>query len=346
MPRCDDAQTYITCLKREWESRSHEIDANPRTIYLGGGTPSSLTIAQLTEIIKFLPTTNVEEFTIEVNPEDVSEDFAKFIATSPINRVSMGVQSLIDSELKAVGRRHTAADAVKAVDLLQNAGINNISLDLIFGLPVQNIDSWIHSVEGVLALNPQHLSAYSLMLEQGTRLWAQVQAGKLNETTQELSEEMYNILCKAATDAGMEHYEISNFAKPGYRSLHNSSYWNLTPYLGLGVAAHSFDGKIRRYNPSNLRLYTQKQPCYEEESTTTTDRVNEYLLIRLRTTEGLDLTQYKYLFGTNETNRMLKQAQRHLVTGFLIRENDRLWIPESHWLTSDPIIMDLFCDGD
>lgn len=342
-PVRSDYKKYVKALEREFNSRKNEIFMPPSTIYLGGGTPSILPPAQLRDILGFLPLEKAEEITIEVNPEDVTESFAEFLSTTPVNRVSMGVQSMNDSELKSIGRRHSSADTIRAIELLRHAGIRNLSLDLIFGLPGQTCESWQNSLEKILSFNPEHLSAYSLMYEPGTRLWAMRQAGKIEEISDNLAEAMYFSLCRKTSEAGMQHYEISNFCRPGYHSRHNSSYWNLTPYLGLGVSAHSFDGKTRRYNPSDIQGYIESaSPTYMEEVISNDERIDEYIMIRMRTVEGLDIDKFTSLFGEKNAEAILYRAQTHLSTGHLTKTGNRLQIPERFWLTSDAIIIDLF----
>ena len=340
-PRAYDIDGYIAAIHREYRIRRNEIgSAPPSTIYIGGGTPSILSPQQLSSLLKPLETDTAVETTIEVNPEDVTVDYAMTLVDCGINRVSMGVQSLCDSELRAIGRRHSANDALLAAETIRSAGITNLSIDLIFGLPGQTLESWESTLSQALALKPRHLSAYSLMYEPGTRLWARLQAGKLCETPQEVSEQMYLTLCNLAAEAGMEHYEISNFAIPGFRSLHNSSYWNLTPYLGLGVAAHSYDGHVRRSNPTEIRRYVESdEPIYIEESLSETERINEYLLIRLRTSEGLMISDFTSRFGADACRRLLAKARRQPA---LSVSDSRIAIPESVWLISDSILVDLF----
>lgn len=233
-----DIDGYIETLHKEYERRKYELAEPVTTVYLGGGTPSSVGVGNLEKLIKWLPLDNVTEFTIEVNPEDIDPPTARFLAESPVNRVSMGVQSLDDEELRFIGRRHSASQALDAYRTLRENGIDNISLDLIFGLPGQSVGSWEKTLERTLALAPDHLSGYSLMLEEGTRLRAMRDSGKFKEADDETIERMYMLLCEKTAKAGFSHYEISNFARESRQSLHNSSYWNLTPYLGLGTGAH------------------------------------------------------------------------------------------------------------
>lgn len=342
-PFACDRDEYIDTLVSELARRRDEIEMPPRTIYIGGGTPSSLSTACLGRLFSALPTDAVREFTIEVNPEDVTDAFVELVSSSAVNRVSMGVQTMDDTILRKIGRRHTSADAVAAVGRLRSGGIDNISLDLIFGLPGQDTDGWERTLDAVLALEPRHLSAYCLMYEPGTRLSAMLSAGKIAETPAEELENMYMILCDKAGAGGFEHYEISNFARPGYASCHNSAYWNLTPYLGLGAGAHSFDGCVRRFNPPDIRRYvvTQGAVC-ETEPLGFKERVNEYLLIRLRTAGGIDIADYERRFGVAETERLLSSASGHIKSGRLMFAGGRLRIPERRWLITDSILVDLF----
>ncbi len=342
-PLACDHDRYIGSLIRELHCRSGEIEMPPRTIYIGGGTPSLLSAECLGRLFAALPADDVVEFTIEVNPEDVTDEFAAFVASSPVNRVSMGVQSANDDILRRIGRRHTWADAVNAVKRLRDAGIANISLDLIFGLPGQTTEGWSRTVDAALALNPQHLSAYCLMYEPGTRLSAMLRAGKVDETAPEKLERMYLILCEKAASAGFSHYEISNFAFPGYESRHNSAYWDLTPYLGLGPGAHSFDGEVRRCNPHDIKGYVSAEGSFfETEHLSAGERIDEYLLIRLRTAGGIDLSDYERRFGAAEMQRLLSAAKSHLAAGRLSLAGRSLRIPEKHWLITDSILVDLF----
>ncbi len=330
---------------REWQARAAELDGERvDTIYFGGGTPSMLRPDMLESLLGMLPVDQASEITIEVNPEDVTEEFARWLAQSPFNRVSMGIQSLDDAELKAVGRRHTARQAVETARRLRNAGIENFSLDLIFGLPDQTLESWKRSLRGVLELRPAHLSAYSLMVEPGTRIYARMNAGKLTLPTQQINAEMYERLCAITAEYGMEHYEISNFALPGHRSKHNSAYWNLTPYLGLGPSAHSFTQGVRSYNPKSVKDYIANPLDHAVEHLSLSEHIDEYLLIRLRTLEGLNIEKFRSMFGDKETERLVKRAAADIRSGRLDFSDNRLRIPQKHWLVSDPIIVDMMCD--
>lgn len=337
-----DIDGYIETLHKEYERRKDELAEPVTTIYLGGGTPSSVGVGNLEKLMRWLPIDNVTEFTIEVNPEDIDPPTARFLAESPVNRVSMGVQSLDDGELRFIGRRHSASQALDAYRTLRENGIDNISLDLIFGLPGQSVGSWEKTLEMTLALAPDHLSAYSLMLEEGTRLRAMRDSGKFKETDDETIERMYMLLCEKTAKAGFSHYEISNFAREGRQSLHNSSYWNLTPYLGLGTGAHSYDGFVRRYNPWNIKKYIETGGEIEEtDEEDFAGKVNDYLLIRLRTAEGLSLNETEARFGAGTADTVRRQARKSIMAGNLIYEKERLIIPPEKWLISDSVISDL-----
>lgn len=281
----------------------------------------------------------MSELTVEANPEDVDFGFADFIASvSPSARVSMGVQSLIDSELAVIGRRHSADDSVKAYRILRDRGISNISLDLIYGLPGQSLDSWKCSVDGLLNLRPEHISAYLLSYEPRTRLWAMLENGKIVEASEDLVSGMYDYLCEALRDAGYEHYEISNFALPGYRARHNSAYWDGSEYVGLGPGAHSFvDGK-RGYNLPSLKDYIATRGCgvYREDPEDDMSRFNDRVITALRTSSGLclnDLRLYPDSYGS---------AVRLLSEGLLAECGDgRISIPERMWLRSDYVMREL-----
>lgn len=324
-----DGATYVLATLAELESRRLEVlDSHDKKfdyIYIGGGTPSALSPELLHPYIACAD--NNAEITVEANPEDVTPEWAGALLHAGVNRVSLGIQSLIDSELAAVGRRHNSDRAVDAVKTLRQAGFTNISLDLMYGLPGQTFDSWCRSLDGVLALSPEHLSAYLLSIEPGTRLHARLLAGKFKESSDELIEQMYDRLCDAAKSAGFEHYEISNFAQPEKRSRHNSAYWDFTPYLGLGPGAHSFDGKTRRFNPGDFKKYMQDPAkAFEVEAAEEHSLHNDRVFTALRTSEGLDPA----ILTPSELDRA-----RRLLS---LTPAGRYRIDESQWLMSNSII--------
>ncbi|MCM1517837.1 MAG: radical SAM family heme chaperone HemW [Pseudoflavonifractor sp.] len=333
---------YVSAVIAEAAMRSREIDQPFTTMYIGGGTPSTLPHAEIGRLIDALAVPTMTEITIEVNPDDVTPDFAHMIARTGINRVSMGFQSMIDEELKMIGRRHTAAQSIMAVERLREAGITNISGDIIYGLPLQTADSWRRTLDIVMPLGLPHMSAYSLTYEPGTRLTVMLMAGKVKETDEETVAAMYDELCRVTADAGYCHYEISNFSHPDMESRHNSSYWHYIPYLGLGCAAHSFDGKIRRYNPTNIREYLSSigsgHTCHQEETETALDLYNDYIITSLRTANGINLGDMSRRF---DTATLTKSAQRFIQQGLLISDGQNIRFTEKAWLVSDAVLREL-----
>ncbi len=334
-------EEYTLALAKEWDARRAELSDLPiNTIYFGGGTPSILSPEYLRRIANLFPREVVSEFTIEVNPEDVNPLSVAIWREFGVNRVSMGVQSLIDSELAFVGRRHSAADAIAAINCLRDCGISNISADLIYGLPGQTCESWQMSLDRLLSSSITHLSAYCLSYEPGTRLYLKRERGEIVETDDETLESMYHQLCYAATEAGFDHYEISNFAKPDCFSRHNSSYWDGTPYLGLGPGAHSLTADAtRKYVPSSLNDYlAHPQTAAVVDSEDDTDRLNDRLLISLRTARGINLMS----FSQSQKEYLLAAAQPHISAGRLLLNDSNLRVPESQWLLCDLVLRDLF----
>lgn len=344
VPRLDTVERVVRAIASEWQMRRTELTAPPRTLYIGGGSPSLLSAAQFTALAAELPARDVEEFTIEVNPEDVTSDKVRSWLSAGVNRVSMGVQSLVDDELRAVGRRHSGARAVEAYHILRDGGVGNISLDLIYGLPGQTLSSWQRSLDTVLSLRPEHLSTYLLSVERGTRLYARRLAGKFHEADEDTVAAMYACLCRATADAGYEHYEISNYCLPCHRSRHNSAYWDFAPYVGLGPAAHGCgsDG-VRRVNPSDIKSYLAKiedgVPAYVVEEETATDRLNDRILVSLRRAEGLQLSALP-----PDARASVTRAARAIPKEHILITEDTISIPESSLLISDAIIRDLLLD--
>lgn len=344
---------YIDALLVEATQRKNELNSETiTTVYLGGGTPSLLSITQLSKLVnglkKMFDFSDVEEFTIEVNPDDVTADYIQQAKSLGINRVSMGVQSFSDEDLRFINRRHTAKQTTDAIHIIKNAGIDNISIDLIYGIPGQNIEIWKNNVDTAISLSVQHISAYTLMYEDGTRLSVMRSLGKITEVDDDVVAAMYDYLVAQLKSNGYIHYEISNFALPGFHSRHNSSYWNLTPYLGLGVAAHSFDGTIRRYNPSNLKKYLdalgEGKLFVEVENITQAEKYDEYVMLRLRTADGIDAYELTHRFGEEYYQFFIEKAIPLVSEGSLINENGRYYIPENHIMVSDNITCDLLWD--
>ncbi|MBJ2183554.1 MAG: radical SAM family heme chaperone HemW [Muribaculaceae bacterium] len=336
-PRTDTVAATLDGIVAEYACRRQELASHPvSTVYFGGGTPSSLPSSALARICDAIPMGGACERTIEVNPDDVTAKNAGEWLGMGFNRVSMGIQSLNDDELRSVGRRHSAAEAITALSTLRDAGFDNISADLIYGLPGQTPASWETSLRRLLDTGITHLSAYSLSYEPGTRLTAMLAAGRITPVDDDTVAQMYHILCRIASDAGFEHYEISNFARPEMRSRHNSAYWTSTPYLGLGPGAHSLaaDG-TRRASPANIARWLRDGAQIDAE--TDVDRLNDRIITGLRTSDGLDLST----FHPDEAEALLGRAARFLRSGKLEYAGGVLSIPEKHWIVSDGIMCEL-----
>lgn len=328
---------------QEYDSRRHELTGEPiNTLYFGGGTPSLLPAQNFEILSEKLYSSGIEEFTIEVNPEDVVPAKVEGWLKMGVNRVSMGVQSLVDNELHAINRRHSAQEAIRAFNVLREAGIQNISCDLIYGLPFQSPDSWKRSIEILLKLSPEHISAYCLSVEPNTLLAKKLANGVFKESDDTVIEEYYAILCQRLNVSGYEHYEISNFAKHGFKSKHNSSYWDSTPYLGLGPGAHSMDTNgIRRFNRPDLKNYLlDPNSVLEIESENVVERINDKIFTGLRTRNGLNISSIPFHYQ----EKILKNAQKYIRNGLIEHNKNSLSIPENKWLVSDMIIRDVFLE--
>ncbi len=333
-------EAYVDAVLHELELRKREI-ANPvRTIYFGGGTPSLLGLDQLQRMADALGHAvdlgSLEEATMECNPEDLTPDFLAGIRRQGLfNRISIGVQSFDDALLRLIGRRHTARQAVEAVEAAAGAGFENITIDLIYGLPGLDDGAWNKAVQQAVALPVKHLSAYSLTVEEGTALARQVATGRVLMPDDEQVVGQYRMLCDAMRSAGFGHYEVSNFALPGYASRHNSRYWDRTPYVGLGPAAHSFDGHRRRWNVADVERYVVDvfEGCkyYEEETLTTADAHNETVMTGLRTAAGIP---------SQLVSR--QQMQPYIERGWIIENADCYCPTEQGMLYADGMASDLF----
>jgi len=342
------------------------------TIYLGGGTPSQLTIDQLRQLFIYInkvyshssdtsltshlsPLTT--EVTIEVNPDDVTVEFAALLQQLPVNRVSMGIQTFDEQRLRFLHRRHTARQAIEAVSILRAAGINNLSIDLMYGFPGETLSDWQSDISTALSLNVEHISAYCLMVEEGTPLHqmlkqhngdcplceqrSELQGDCPQCVDEETERQMYYTLIDRLTVAGYEHYEISNFARPGFRSRHNSSYWNGTPYIGLGAAAHSYDIKSRSWNIADINAYIegieQGERRFEEELLDDNTRYNDTVTVELRTCEGINLDT----LPKKHRDYCMKNARRYLDDGLLELTTQHLRLTRRGLFVSDMVMSDL-----
>ena len=333
-------QQYTDALCREIADRA---SGSIGTIYLGGGTPSQLTLPQLHQIFdtiyKYNKVEKDAEVTIEVNPDDVTEELAAALPALSVNRVSMGAQTFDDERLAFLHRRHTSRQVGEAIDRLRKAGISNLSIDLMYGFPEENLTSWQQDISTALSLDVEHLSAYCLMIEEGTPLY-RMQIPPIDE---ELERTMYELLMDCLEAAGYEHYEISNFARPGSRSRHNSSYWNGTPYIGIGAAAHSYDIQSRSWNVSDLRRYIEGinhgKRLFEEEKLDEDTRYNDCVTVALRTCEGINLKN----LSARHRLYCLENAQHFIDDGLLklSHDNHQLSLTRRGLFISDMIMSDL-----
>ena len=336
-------QRYVDAVCHEMVKRT--TDSAIGTIYLGGGTPSQLTLPQLHQLFDALYNIyNVDddaEITIEMNPDDVTPEMTSGLSALPVNRVSMGAQTFDDQRLRFLNRRHNACQVSKAVSQLRQAGISNISIDLMYGFPDESIEAWNKDIDCALALDVEHLSAYCLMIEEGTELFELMNKEKKTKHDEETERQMYYTLIDRLTGAGFEHYEISNFARPGRRSRHNSSYWTDVPYIGLGAAAHSYDGQRRQWNVSNLEQYIQgvelDTPCAGYEDIDPTTRFNDRIMLALRTCEGLELSA----LDNDDRRYVMRQADKYLRSRLLAIVDDRLALTRQGLFVSDMIMSDL-----
>lgn len=391
---------YVDALCKEMELRPIPSALGAResieTIYLGGGTPSQLTGSQLIRLFEairknYLPDGFQDglsngfqdelpneqkvlcpkmEITMECNPDDVTEEFCETLQQLPVNRVSMGAQTFSDHRLRFLHRRHNAAEVRTAIERLRRIGIRNISIDLMFGFPNETLTDWQSDIDAAIQLGVEHISAYSLMYEEGTALYRMLEQGKIEEIDEETSLQMYELLISRLTEAGYEHYEISNFARPGKRSRHNSSYWHEIPYIGIGAAAHSYkrsdkngesvkNGEndetgslsacspleaIRSWNVDDIREYisriNQGELPSESETLNLNTRYNDLITTALRTSDGINIKKMEQEFGTELAKKMMQEAEKHMARGLMKITNGKLLLTHQGLYISDDVMSD------
>lgn len=354
-------QAYVDALCVEMEQ--HGKGQPVATVYFGGGTPSQLSIDQLAQLMRkigqFFSLSSDVEITVECNPDDITPDYAKCLREQGVNRVSLGIQTFNDARLRFLHRRHTASQAVSAVSALRQAGISNISVDLMFGFPGESLADWEEDLRTAVSLGVEHISAYSLMYEENTPLYRQLQAGIVEEIGEELSLKMYEALIDRLTAAGFEHYEISNFAKwpsvsaaspSTFRSRHNSSYWKGVHYIGIGAAAHSYNGEHRWWNKSDLLQYladieTGKSPVEDSEWLSRETKYNDLITTALRTCEGIEIDAVSSEYGLSFYDYLMKNAARHLQRGILSLSEGRLRLTRQGLFVSNDVMSDLVFVG-
>lgn len=339
----------VNAIVREMEIRADYLKGEPiQTIYFGGGTPSLLTAEQFQRIFDKLyalfEVNSAAEITFEANPDDLTPAFFESIKHLPFNRISIGIQSFDDVQLKKINRRHSGDEAIAAFTNARNAGFDNISIDLIYGLPLQTKQSWEMQLDKALSLGAEHISIYGLTYEEGTPLHKLRELGRVSSADDTEMIEMHKLMFRKMEKAGYEAYEISNFAKPGLRSQHNSAYWKMTPYLGLGPSAHSFDGNSRQWNVSSIKKYNQDVftggDFFELEELTLTDMYNEYVMVALRTKEGVNLSYIAEKLGADFRDKFVITAQKQIENKYMAINNQHVSLTLEGILISNLIIED------
>ena len=345
-------EAFLSSLIYEIELQKNylEKDALIESIYFGGGTPSLLSQDELERIFKTLyDNFNISknaEITLEANPDDLSKTKLQELKSSAVTRLSIGIQSFFDEDLKLMNRAHNSAQAEGCIKESLNAGFQNITVDLIYGTPGLSNENWKKNLSKVFSTGIPHLSSYSLTVEKKTPLESHIKKGKVKPVDEEQSAEQFLILMEETAKNGYEQYEISNFCKPGFQSQHNSNYWKGIKYLGLGPSAHSFDGNSRQWNVSNNFRYIQsiaenKIP-FEKEILTINQKFNEYMMTGLRTSRGINLEKVNIEFGENYLNKLLAESKTYLNSGKIILKENHLILTNSGKLIADRISSDFF----
>lgn len=350
--RLDKIESVIEAMGRELEEERWFLTTQQiSTIYFGGGTPSLLTPQQIGYLMgrikELYNTSNVSEITLEANPDDLTHDYLEAIYRLGVNRLSIGIQSFDDETLKFMNRRHTAAQAKRAIETARTVGFKNIAIDLIFGVSGFGGERLRRSIAEAVSLEVEHIAAYHLTIESGTPFARRVAKGEFAAVAEEVSEQEYEVVRESLTAAGYDHYEISNYAKRGCKSRHNSAYWSGEEYLGVGAGAHSFSQRgrwgVRRWSSGGLDGYLNESgKRYESEELTKMERRNEIVMTSLRRSVGLDLVAFEETFGSEERERLVSDAERSIARGDIITVNNWLRIPTERFLRSDLIIEELF----
>jgi len=342
----------VVAIVREIISRSHEAEGlSFNTIYFGGGTPSILGIGDVEKIFSSLyrsfKISKEAEITIEANPDDISEDFLEMLRKyTPVNRLSIGIQSFNDHDLVILNRIHNSAKGLRSVEMAKRNGFSNLNIDLIYAIPGSTLQNWEKNLLTFKSLDVPHLSAYELTVEPHTVFAYFRKKGRIAEKQDEEKVEQFLMLKDFTAKEGYEHYEISNYARPGFHSIHNLGYWSGEPYLGFGPSAHSFSGGVRRWNLSNNTLYldnieTNRNEYFETEVITSRTAYNEYLLTSLRTMWGSDTNKIKSEFGKDVFEHFMKEASRFIKSGKLVSIHDHVMLSSDGMLIADYITSEL-----
>lgn len=346
-----DIERYLDALKKEIVLRKDEAKNEPvRTVYFGGGTPSILQISQLQQIINSINLNfSIEEhaeMTIEANPEQLTAEYCRDLKQLGFNRISIGIQSFHDEILQFLGRKHTAKDAMHAVENAHNSGFDNISIDLIYGVNERDNNLWQKEFDIAFRLPIKHFSAYALTVEENSLLYRRIHQHKTVEPDEDLASVQYNALSKALTNSPFEQYEVSNFAINGWESKHNSAYWHRVPYVGLGASAHSYDGTHRSWNAANLKDYfaqiEESNTYHERETLTAIDQYNEFVLLGLRTRTGINLYEMEQFFGSERTASFQQYFESDVENDLYLIENNRIRLTAKGLWFADGIAEDAF----
>lgn len=341
---------YVEALKKEIVMRKNYLGEKVKTIYFGGGTPSLLSVKNIEEILDLL-NKNYEiisspEITLEINPDTIDREKMSSLKQIGVNRMSVGIQSFDDDDLRYLGRRHDSIHAMQVLEDLKHTDFEKITLDLIYGMPTLTEEKWNKNLDIFFSTGITHLSAYALTVEPKTILGQRIEKGELQSVSEEETIRHYNILVERTKENDFEHYEISNFAKEGFRSQHNSIYWRDEKYLGLGPSAHSYDGNSRQWNISNLTKYIQlvgnSEDYFEKEILSLEDKFNEYVMTSLRTSWGCDIEKIERDYGRSYAHHFLKNIKKYLENGEMLKENNTYFLSEEGKLFADGIAADLF----
>jgi oxygen-independent coproporphyrinogen-3 oxidase len=340
----------VAALIRELELRSHYLNgAALESIYFGGGTPSLLSVNELQQILNKIsqlhPVSSDAEITLETNPDDLTKDYLLQLADSPVNRLSIGIQSFVEEDLRFMNRAHNTSQAYHCLELAKQSGFDNITADLIYGSPTTSDEQWEHNIQTLLQFDVPHLSCYCLTVEPGTALAHFVKKGKVQPVDELKAARQFEILIDRLEGAGFLHYEISNFARPGYLAKHNSNYWRAVPYLGIGPSAHSYNGISRQWNLANnakyLKAIAAGNDYYETEVLSLSDQYNEYVMTSLRTTWGCDLAKVRQI-NSKYSNYFVENIQAFIEKEEVREERDIFRLTKAGKLMADHIAASLF----
>lgn len=345
-------EDMVAAIKKEIGLRKNELESkNLKSLYFGGGTPSILKVDELQsivdEVLKHFSFDPDIEITLEANPDDLDKNFLKDLSKTPFNRLSIGTQSFFEEDLKLMNRAHNSTEAESSIKRAQDYGFENISIDLIYGSPTSNLEIWKKNLKKTIELQVPHVSSYALTIEPKTALNTWIAQGKIAAPKEAEQHQEFFYMTDFLKDHGFDHYEISNFGKPGFHSKHNSAYWKYEEYLGLGPSAHSYNGRNERsWNIANNKKYIdllgQNSLAKETEILSEKDQYNEMLMIGLRTVWGVDVSSLKEKFSAQILDYFQKEIRTKLEEGTLIIEDNHLKIPEKHWFLADGIASDLF----